>query len=152
MPAHAHARNLRIGRRSIQGQIYLVTCAVRERAPVFAQFHIGRMLVAQLRCLHEAGAVNSLAWVVMPDHLHWLFELRSGSLSQLMQQLKGANAYAINRACGNQTLRWQKGYHDHAARTQEQVLEMARYVIANPVRAGLVESEGDYPLWDCVWT
>jgi len=27
----------------------------------------------------------------------------------------------------------------------------ARYIVANPLRAGLVERLGDYPLWDAVW-
>jgi hypothetical protein len=28
---------------------------------------------------------------------------------------------------------------------------LARYIIANPIRAGLVERAGDYPLWDACW-
>jgi hypothetical protein len=28
---------------------------------------------------------------------------------------------------------------------------MARYVVANPLRAGLVKRLGDYPLWDAIW-
>jgi hypothetical protein len=28
---------------------------------------------------------------------------------------------------------------------------MARYIIANPLRAGLVDRIGDYPLWDAMW-
>jgi REP element-mobilizing transposase RayT len=88
----------------------------------------------------------------MPDHLHWLFELRSGSLATLMQSIKGRSAYEINKAYGSKTLVWQKGYHDHAVRAERDLAEMACYVIANPTRAGLAECEGDYALWDSVWT
>ncbi|MBB5859537.1 hypothetical protein GGR69_001194 [Xanthomonas arboricola] len=28
---------------------------------------------------------------------------------------------------------------------------MARYLIANPLRAGLVARVGDYPFWDAIW-
>jgi hypothetical protein len=28
---------------------------------------------------------------------------------------------------------------------------LARYIVANPLRAGLVEHLGDYPHWDAVW-
>jgi len=28
---------------------------------------------------------------------------------------------------------------------------VARYVVANPMRAGLVKQIGDYPLWDAIW-
>jgi hypothetical protein len=36
-------------------------------------------------------------------------------------------------------------------RRQQDMRALARYVIANPLRAGLVESIGDYPLWDAIW-
>ena len=28
---------------------------------------------------------------------------------------------------------------------------MARYIVANPLRAGLVWDIGSYPHWDCIW-
>ncbi len=31
------------------------------------------------------------------------------------------------------------------------MIDVARYIIANPLRAGLVGRVGDYPLWDAVW-
>jgi REP element-mobilizing transposase RayT len=110
------------------------------------------MLVSEMKRLHNSDVVNSLAWVIMPDHLHWLFELKSGSLATLMQSLKGSSSFAINKAYGAKKLTWQKAYHDRRVRVEDDLADMVRYVIANPVRAGLVEHQGDYPLWDCVWT
>ncbi|MNE68641.1 hypothetical protein D3C80_1643130 [compost metagenome] len=46
---------------------------------------------------------------------------------------------------------WQKGFHDHALRREEDVKAVARYVVANPLRAGLVEKLADYPFWDAIW-
>jgi hypothetical protein len=46
---------------------------------------------------------------------------------------------------------WQRGYHDHAVRREEDIKSLARYVIANPVRAGLTHSVGSYPHWDAAW-
>jgi hypothetical protein len=46
---------------------------------------------------------------------------------------------------------WQTGYHDRAIRDGEDLLPFARYIVANPLRAGLVEKIGDYPLWDASW-
>jgi REP element-mobilizing transposase RayT len=46
---------------------------------------------------------------------------------------------------------WQPGYHDHALRREEDLVATARYLVANPLRAGLVQHIGDYPLWDAVW-
>lgn len=151
MLGHSHEHSLRIGRYSKSGHLYLLTCAVRDRQAVFANFHMGRIVVREMRRLHDCGVVRSLAWVVMPDHLHWLMELRSGSLATLMQSLKGRSAFEINKTYGSGALAWQKGYHDRAVRGEDDLLKMARYVIANPIRAGLVERVGDYSLWDAAW-
>jgi len=42
-------------------------------------------------------------------------------------------------------------YHDRALRREYDVVRVARYIIANPLRAGLVDKVGDYPHWDAVW-
>jgi len=46
---------------------------------------------------------------------------------------------------------WQRGFHDHAVRREEDLQALARYVVANPVRAGLVQRTGLYPHWDAIW-
>jgi hypothetical protein len=46
---------------------------------------------------------------------------------------------------------WQKAFYDHALRKDEDVKKMARYIIANPMRQGLVKKIDDYPLWDAIW-
>ena len=46
---------------------------------------------------------------------------------------------------------WQDNYHDQAVRAEEDLRKMARYIVANPLRANLVEHIGDYSLWDAVW-
>ncbi|MFO1430843.1 MAG: transposase [Candidatus Competibacteraceae bacterium] len=99
----------------------------------------------------EQGLVDSLAWVIMPDHLHWLIQLRNMPLQQLMQGVKSRSAIAINRRLGTDGQVWQKGYYDHALRKEEDIKALARYIVANPLRAGLVTKIGDYPLWDAVW-
>ena len=143
---------LRRGRLSESGRIYLLTAVTHERKAVFKDWQLARLLVREMRGLHETGAVDSLAWVVMPDHLHWLVELGAMPLSQLIQSAKSRSAIAINRASGKAGEKvWQKGFHDHALRAEEDLQAVARYVVANPLRAGLVQRLGDYPLWDAVW-
>jgi putative transposase len=46
---------------------------------------------------------------------------------------------------------WQDGFHDHALRKEEAVIDAARYIVANPLRAGLVGSVKDYSHWDAIW-
>ena len=151
VPTSYHGRSLRLGRCSEPGRIYLLTVVVRDRAPLFGDFAVGRLLVAELRSAVEAGWVNSLAWVVMPDHFHWLVELRGQPLAALLRRVKGRSARMINRQLWREGALWQSGYHDHALRREEDVQAVARYVVANPLRAGLVRRVGDYPLWDAVW-
>ncbi len=148
MPKSSH---LRTGRYSEGGRIYFVTTAVRGRKPVFTDFHLGRLLVAELRSAHEDGLAESLAWVIMPDHFHWLVSLSRGSLATLIQRVKGRSALRINKKSGGIGSFWQNGYHEHALRFDDDLPAFARYVVANPLRAGLVERIGDYPLWDAVW-
>ena len=44
-----------------------------------------------------------------------------------------------------------RAFHDHALRANEDLRQAARYVIANPIRAGLVRRVGDYPFWNAIW-
>ena len=151
MPELSASHRLRIGRYTEQNRIYLLTANTFERRPVFKDFTLGRLVVNQFRNAQEQGCAKSLAWVVMPDHFHWLIELQRGSLSGLMQKTKSLSTKAVNQSVGRKICLWQQGYHDRALRRDEDLVKMARYVVANPLRAGLVEKLGDYPLWDAVW-
>ncbi len=146
-----HGADLRRGRYSQGGNYYLLTSVVAGRRPIFADFRAARLLVNALRDRQEAGQVKSLAFVVMPDHLPWLVELRRGDLPQVMRLAKGGSARLVNLRLSLAGPLWQEGYHDHALRRDEDLVAAARYLVANPLRAGLVEKLHDYPHWDAVW-
>lgn len=150
-PHRAHSSRLRSGRHSASGQIYLLTTVTDQRQPFFTDFHAARLLIAEMRTVCADGLGQSLAWVVMPDHLHWLLSLQQGSLAQLMKRLKARSAQGINRHLHRNGPLWQDGYHDRAARTDDDLQAMARYIVANPLRAGLVTRLADYPHWDAIW-
>lgn len=92
-----------------------------------------------------------LAWVLMPDHWHALVRLGETPLPTVMQKVNSLTARVANRCVGEFGQVWQSAYHDHALRDEEDVRAAARYLVANPLRAGLVENIGDYPFWDAVW-
>ena len=142
---------LRKGRHSCPGQIYLITAATLGREPIFTDLYLGRILVREMMDVQAHHLARSLAWVVMPDHWHWLFELESGSLQGVVQRVKSRSAIAVNKARGTEGRLWQRGFHDTAIRKEQDLLCCARYVIANPVRAGLVLSVRQYSLWDAMW-
>jgi REP element-mobilizing transposase RayT len=151
VPNPSNSHRLRTGRYSCASQIYLVTATTLDRKPVFADWVLGRLFVREMKEAQDANIADSLAWVVMPDHIHWLVELRTGSLPMLVQRVKSKSAIAINKARGSRGRLWQDGYHDRGIRKEEHLLHFARYIVANPVRAGLVDSVRHYPLWDAIW-
>ena len=139
------------GRYSEPGRIYLLTTVTDNRRPVFRDFHLGRLLVNQLKQAHDEDIVHSIAWVVMPDHCHWLVELRNKTLCELMCRIKSRSSIAVNRATQSASRLWQKGYYDRALRQEDDLKAAARYIIKNPIRAQLTTRIGDYPLWDACW-
>jgi REP element-mobilizing transposase RayT len=124
----------------------MITVVTAERQRVFEQFSAARTLIGYMKTENDLQRANTVAFVVMPDHLHWLMQLgESATLSQVVRGVKSLTSHRLGYPV------WQRGYHDHAVRHDEDLKAMSRYVIANPIRAGLVSSVGDYPHWDAVW-
>jgi REP element-mobilizing transposase RayT len=145
-------RSLRRGRFSGLNQIYHVATATEKREKLFADFGQGRMVVDSIRYETESGRCDTLCFVLMPDHLHWLLQLKAnGSLASSVNNVKAHSAWRINSRYRRKGKVWQKGFYDRAMRRDEDVVATARYIIANPVRAGIVGQVGDYPLWDAIW-
>ena len=144
--------SLRNGRRSLTGQYYHIIACTAERRRVFTNFQCGREVVRSLRRLQAQGIATSIAFVVMPDHLHWLMQLHhQKSLSVCVGSMKSFATRSIIAKNLRRGPVWQQGYMDRAIRREEELLPVARYIIANPLRAGLVEHIGEYPLWDSIW-
>ena len=141
---------LRKGRVSSPGQVYLVTTIVKDRTPVFRDWG-----AAQIACrVATAGMSDSrfIAWVLMPDHFHGLLLVgEEASLSDSMRLFKGRVSVEVNRLQRRGGPLWQSTFHDHAMRREEHLENMARYIVENPVRAGLVSRIGDYPFWNVEW-
>ena len=156
--ATSHGKDLRKGRHSDNNQIYLLTSVTHLRQAVFSDFRLGRIVVQAMFQQHQQQNVNSLAFVVMPDHFHWLFALQNNhTLSRVMQSVKGSSSFQIQKIRRERgeieisEVLWQEGFHDHALRKEEDLKKLARYIVANPLRAGIVSKIADYPLWDAVW-
>lgn len=145
--------DLRNGRHSESGRAYFITTVLAQREKrYFADFCCARLVVHAMRSLHNTNEVESLAWVIMPDHVHWLFQLGEvATLSAVMKKFKARSALAVNRYLQRDGTVWQKAFYDHAVRDEDDIPGIARYMVANPLRAGLVERIGDYPLWDAKW-
>ena len=134
------------------GQAWHLTFTTHDGEPLFEDFHAARILSS---CLHESVAISDgrvLAWVVMPDHAHCLLQLDGEqSLHAAVGGLKSVSARKVNRALERSGPLWARTYHDRAIRTDEDLRAVARRIVANPLRAGLVERIADYPFWNAIW-
>jgi putative transposase len=140
---------LRKARVSLTNQIYLITVCCRNREKLFLNYEVARVMAATLSQVLKNNASEILAWVIMPDHMHLVLRLGGEeTLSKTMNRINSCCAIAINKVLCRNSRVWQGAYHDHALRDQEQLYSAIRYVLSNPIRAGIVEKLGDYPYWN----
>jgi len=143
---------LRRGRVSLPHHVYHLTVTTKDRNPVFRDFTAAS---AAARCFEEVaplGGTVLLAWVLMPDHVHWLLQLGDqDSITGVVTRLKSGSARAANAELNRSGAVWSRAYHDHVLRSDEDLQAVARYIVANPIRAGLVRRVGDYPFWNAIW-
>jgi REP element-mobilizing transposase RayT len=94
----------------------------------------------------------------MPDHLHFLVSTEEGNdLVSFVKSFKQKTGYWFrNRSAagglkaspttarGRPAL-WQRSYHDHILREEEDIADVVAYILDNPVTAGLVETYDQFP-------
>ena len=143
---------LRRGRHSLPHHVYHVTSATQGRVAHFTGFDAASAAARSFHAPRTLGDACLLAWVLMPDHAHWLLQLGPECrLARTVGRLKTASSIAANGALRRRGTLWQGAFHDRALRHDDDVRMVARYIIANPVRAGLAVRVGDYPFWNCIW-
>ncbi len=147
-----HSQDLRKGRRSQLGQIYLITTRCYSKQLTFLNFKLGQIVVDAIERSDAEGGSKTLAFVVMPDHIHWLLELTGNqSLSGIVGRVKGRVSRQINLIRNAQAPVWQSGFNDRALRRTESIRSVRDYILNNPVRAGLVSHYLEYPLLFTAW-
>lgn len=136
------ARPLRI---EFPGALYHVTSRGNARAPIFTEDCDRRLL---LRILSDV--VARYRWVchsycLMTNHFHLLVATPEANLSRGMRQLNGLYTQRFNRAHERVGHILQGRYGAVLVERDAHLLELARYVVLNPVRAGLIAEAEDYP-------
>ena len=81
----------------------------------------------------------------MPDHVHFVLEGTAGEtpITTFVSRAKQASGFAFAQRSGYRL--WQRSSWDRVLRSDEDTVTVIRYVLDNPVRAGLVKRAGDYP-------
>ena len=143
--------SLRKGRHSRPEGVYFITFSTEKRVPWFQEFDLARIMSFCMQddtCLLDS---RNLCWVVMPDHVHVLIQLGDTTLSKVVRKLKATSALRLNRTIGRAGRFWSPGFHDHGLRKEEDLREIGRYIVGNPLRAKLAARIGDYPFWNAIW-
>jgi len=136
------ARPLRL---EFEGAIYHVTSRGNAKQEIFADDEDRQTFL-----MHLARAVRRFSWIchafcLMGDHYHLLIETPSANLSRGMQYLNSAYTQAFNRRHGRSGHVLQGRYKAVLVEKESHLLELTRYLVLNPVRAGLVRRPEEWP-------
>ena len=88
---------------------------------------------------------------MMPDHFHGLLQLGNEDLSKTISHLKGLTSKRVNESLAATGNVWQPSFYDRALRAEEDRRNIARYIAANPLRAGLVKDIRYYSYWNSIY-
>lgn len=122
-----------------------LTIACRNRHRYFESDALVEACRDSLQAVSEQHDVGVLAYCFMPDHLHLLVQPRSRSnVISFVQRYKSWTS----RLAWQQDIHgkiWQPRFYDHILRESDDPMKQIRYIVENPVRAGLVGIWSDYP-------
>ena len=102
-------------------------------------------VLAQILRSARDERVAVIAYCFMPDHLHLLVEGTdpASHLTEFVRVFKQRSSFHWKKLSGSEL--WQRGYFERVLRGDESSIDVARYILRNPLRAGIVESVEDYP-------
>ena len=103
----------------------------------------------------EGKKLKNIAYCIMPNHVHWVFELfekcdegRPVYLQDVLQSVKRSSSISINKIEHRAGPLWQKESFDTTIRDDKHLFNAIRYTIYNPVKAGLVS---EWQQWKGTW-
>ncbi len=129
----------------VGAQRYFLTWSTHGRLTVFTDKAAVDLTIAQILRAAREEAFALLAYCFMPDHVHLLVEGRTeiSDGRRFVHRARQFSGYHFSRVTGRRL--WQKYGYERVLRDDEATLAVARYIINNPVRAGLVQRPEDYP-------
>ena len=137
----------RLDRVWIENPVYFITACAWTREPVFANAAAHTILRKHFARMAEVDGWSVGRYVVMPDHVHFFCAPAPGAdlLSDAVGAFKSTSARTNKRELGHDGPVWQPEFFDHLLRSPQGHESKWRYVLENPVRAGLAERAGDWP-------
>ena len=124
---------------------YFITTCTPDRRKVFVHADFYEICRDELFALSDQYGFVTDAYVFMSDHVHWICEAQheNSSLTEFVSMWKQRTGWEWRQRQGVRL--WQKGYWERILRENDNALSIARYLVENPVRAGLVADARHYP-------
>jgi REP element-mobilizing transposase RayT len=135
------ARPLRI---EFEGALYHVMARGNARGEIFLDDHDRKAFIDNLGRVCARFDWRVWAWCLMSNHYHLLIETLRPALSKGMREVNGVYTQGFNRRHGRVGHVLQGRYKAVLVRKDTHLLELSRYVVLNPVNAGMVEAAGDW--------
>jgi putative DNA methylase len=94
---------------------------------------------------HDGKKYRLTAWVVMPNHVHFLVTpLENQHLSEILHSIKSYTAHEANKALARTGQFWQPEAFDRYIRNKKHLTNTIKYIENNPVKAGLCSNPADW--------
>lgn len=135
------ARPLRI---EFPGAVYHVFARGNARGRIFRDDRDRERLLGTVARTAERYHLLVYAWCLMPNHYHLVVETPRGGLARAIHHANGAYAQAFNRRHRRVGHVLQGRYKSILVQRDSYLLEVARYVVLNPVRAGICRYPEEY--------
>jgi len=141
-------------RMRVPGGTYFFTVNLADRS--------SRLLVERVDALREsvretmrARPFASVAWVVLPNHLHAIWTLPEGDADFATRWMRIKQAFcervprtervSVSRRNRNERGIWQRRYWEHSIRDERDLQNHIDYIHFNPVKHGYVARVRDWP-------
>jgi REP element-mobilizing transposase RayT len=121
-----------------------VTSRGDNRSPIFFDYDDRQRWLDILALVCTRFNFNIYAYCQMGNHYHLMLETVEGNLSQGMRQLNAFYSQHFNRRHRRVGHVFQGRYKAILVQKESYLLELARYVVLNPVRGGLVNDPQDW--------
>ena len=132
-------------RKNVAGGLTHVTMRAVDRRLIFLDDHDCSALVGFLARAVIAYDWELLAWAVLGNHTHFLVDAPQPELSDGMKLINGAYARRFNARYGRRGHLVEERFRSWVIRSEAHYFRTVRYIVLNPVRAGLCDAPGDWP-------
>ena len=129
----------------VAGQYYHVYNRGHNHEPTFSEQENYAFFLRQWRAYVAPPHVAVVAYVLMPNHYHFVLNAESDDLSRAMRVFGISYAKAINARFQRSGSLFDSRFQARLIERDEYLLHLSRYIHLNPVRAGLVAHAEDWP-------